>query len=279
MFDCHIPDYAFQRGAVCRLHGVKRFVIGKSLCGRSIFAVRIGCTGPLSLIAGGFHGMEYLTVLSVLRFAAECAEKPELLGGKSVMLVPCVNPDGTEIALHGAKAACRFQRLVQKTGESSRWQANARGVDINHNFNAGWQEVKRREIAAGITKPSPTRFGGCFPESEPETRALTALCRQYHFARVLALHSQGREIYWDFGKYTPQNCLDLAQRLSDVSGYRVASPEPMAVGGGFKDWFIRCFHRCGITVEMGLGKNPLPLSDFEEEYPLVKNILREYIRY
>ncbi len=96
-------------------------------------------------------------------------------------------------------------------------------------------------------------------------------------SRVLALHSQGREIYWDFGQHTPRESLPLAQKMSVVSGYRVASPEPMATGGGFKDWFISRFHRCGFTVEMGLGQNPLPLRDFEAEYPLVKAILLTFL--
>ena len=30
--------------------------------------------------------------------------------------------------------------------------------------------------------------------------------------------------------------------------------------GGFKDWFIDCFHRPGFTIEAGKGKNPLPFS-------------------
>lgn len=282
MFDVPIPDYRFQSNEIRRLKkycNIKVLSIGKSLCGRSIFAVKIGNAKHPPLIAGGFHGMEYLTVLSVLQFAAECAEDSALIGERGAVFVPCVNPDGTEIVLHGAKAACRFEQFVHCTGNSNRWQANARGVDINHNFNAGWKTVKCREIKAGITQPSATRFGGSCPESEPETKALTALCRRIPFSRVLALHSQGREIYWDFGKCTPSECLALAERLSAVSGYAVASPDPMAIGGGFKDWFISEFHRCGITVEMGLGKNPLPLSDFNSEYPAVRGILREFIVY
>ena len=150
-------------------------------------------------------------------------------------------------------------------------------MDINHNFDADWENVKRRERETGIFNPEPTRFGGCCPESEPETRALTRLCRKNRFLRVLALHSQGREIYWNFGDCTPAECKSLAEKMASVSGYKVASPEPLAVGGGFKDWFIAAFHRCGYTVEMGLGKNPLPLSDFETEYPAVERVLSEFL--
>ena len=119
------PDYAFQRRIIGELSAKCRvFSIGKSGCGREIFALQFGKAKNCPLLAAGFHGMEYLTVLAALSFAQE------LLPDKSVCIVPCVNPDGTEIALHGT------------TEEERRWQANARGVDINHNFNAGWQEMQ-----------------------------------------------------------------------------------------------------------------------------------------
>ena len=35
---------------------------------------------------------------------------------------------------------------------------------------------------------------------------------------------------------------------------------------GYKDWFIQNFNRPGYTVEVGLGENPLPVSDFERIY-------------
>lgn len=268
------PDYLSQVKAVRRLaeqRHVRVRVIGKSLCGRNIYAVICGgANGCRPLIAAGFHGMEWLTVAAALRYARECAA--------DAVIVPCVNPDGVEIALHSAAAACHWQPFVAATGDAARWQANARGVDINHNFNADWHNVKRREREAGITRPCATRFGGSRPESEPETRALTRLCRHKHIARVLALHSQGREIYWDFGSCTPPGCRALAEAMSAVSGYAVSSPAPTATGGGFKDWFIAAFHRCGFTVEMGLGKNPLPREQLATEYPRVKALLDVFVR-
>ena len=70
------------------------------------------------------------------------------------------------------------------------WQANSRGVDINHNFDAKWQMV--------VDKPSPSKYGGEYAESEPETRAITEFVRKEQFDMLLAFHSQGREIYYDF---------------------------------------------------------------------------------
>lgn len=264
------PDYRYQKKRVKKLSSRHRAkVIGKSLCGRSIFAIYIGSNACPPLIAAGFHGSEYLTVSAALRFAEECEE--------SAVIVPCVNPDGTEISLRGAQAAGGYEPFVSYALHGDYWQANARGVDINRNFNADWQNVKKRERQAGIFIPCASRYGGSRPESEPETIALTRLCRSHRFSRVLALHSQGREIYWDFGDCTPPDCRSLAESMGEVSGYKTAEPEPLAAGGGFKDWFIQAFRRCGFTVEIGLGKNPLPLGDFETEYPRIRALLQVFV--
>ena len=283
--DCRAREKIID--AICNKYDfVKRRCIGKSLCGRYIEALHIGNTKNRVLYCGGFHGSEYQTVLALLKFLEECCEsikKGTSVGGHGVgerlrirglTVVPCVNPDGVEIALNGSETAHSFKRLVDEASDNiHKWQANARGVDINHNFNAGWCELKRREIDRNIVSPASTRFGGNCPESEPETRAVTALCRKINFERAIALHSQGREIYCSFGKHTPMLSFRLASMLSQVSGYNIAFPEDIATGGGFKDWFIEYFHRPALTVEMGLGENPLPLSDFESEYKILRKIL------
>lgn len=285
-----LPDYQARKkiiSEICEKYAsVKRYYIGKSVCGRCIDALHIGNTKHRVLYCGGFHGSEYQTVLALLKFAEECGasiKSDKKVGGYSIgdflkirglTIIPCVNPDGVEIAINGSEAALKYKTLVDNiTKETRKWQANAKGVDINHNFNAGWCELKKREISRGITSPASTRFGGNCPESEPETRALTSLCRSFDFERALALHSQGREIYCSFGKHTPVLSFRLASVFSQASGYNIAFPEDIATGGGFKDWFIEYFRRPALTVEMGLGENPLPLSDFESEYEILRKIL------
>ena len=39
-----------------------------------------------------------------------------------------------------------------------------------------------------------------------------------------------------------------------------------AAYGGCKDWFISEFGRMGFTVEVGLGRNPLPMEQLDEIY-------------
>ena len=137
--------------------------------------------------------------------------------------------------------------------------------------------LKQLELKNNIKCPAPTRFGGNHPESEPETKALTTLCRNIDFERAIALHSQGREIYCSFGRHTPVLSFRLASMFSQASGYNIAFPEEIATGGGFKDWFITEFRRPGFTIELGTGKNPLPAADAEKIYMRVRKMLMLFI--
>lgn len=278
-----LPDFDSRKNAeeylMKKYPFLSKQIVGKSLCDRPIYAYSIGETQNSTLYAGAFHGMEWLTSLVLIKFLDDCCNsylnKQELMFFRiydflqisGLTVIPCVNPDGVEIQLKGSKGAGQYKRFVESvTSHTKKWQANAGGVDLNHNFNAGWKELKRLEIKNKITKPGPTRYGGKAPESQPETAGIVSFCKANNFNKAFAFHSQGREIYWDYGKNTPQKSLCMAGILADAAGYTVSKPLGLAVGGGFKDWFISYFKKPAFTVEIGLGENPLPLRDFEEEY-------------
>ena len=261
--------------------------IGKSLLGKDLYRLELGNPQNEVLYAGAFHGMEWITTLILLNFAYQLCYALEnhlrlqsvdifhTLEQTGISIIPCVNPDGVDIMLHGAEAAGNFFSLVQEIsgGDTERWQANARGVDLNHNFNAGWFFLRNLENAAGITGPAATRYGGTAPESEPESAALARLCRHTCFRFAIAFHSQGEEIYYHYGSRTPKRSLSMAKALSAFSGYRLSEPEGLASMGGFKDWFIDRLMRPAFTVEVGLGKNPLPIEDFWKIYPRLEPML------
>ncbi len=270
-YDYRARQKALQ--ALCRQYGfLQKAVIGKSCAGREIAVYRMGTANQYSLLAAAFHGSEHITSVVLMMLMEELAHAVSLDGmaggfnirkklqNRSILFVPCVNPDGCEISLYGGIAAGTWRRTIEKTGgqDLTHWNANLRGVDINHNFNAGWRELRQKECAAGIYGPGPTRFGGRSPESEPETRAIVKLCRALTICRAAALHTQGEVIYWEYGNNTPPCSLGLAQALGKVSGYHPEAPCDLATGGGFKDWFIQEFCRPGFTFELGKGQNPLP---------------------
>lgn len=234
------------------------FSIGKSVEGRELFALKVGRGGKKLFLNGAHHGTEQLTAKVLVAFARELAKAPP--EGKSFYIVPMVNPDGVEIAASG-----RY------------WQANARGVDLNHNYDALWSLSKKSEQKHGIFKPGPTRFGGEFPESEPESRAVADFTRQNRFDATFALHSQGEVIYYDFCGYAPDGTNEYLERFEARSRYRRDTPSGIAAYGGYKDWFIKIFKKPGFTIEIGKGENPLPDDAFDEVYRGVLPVLQSLI--
>lgn len=197
------------------------------------------------------------------------------LPNRGLTVVPCLNPDGTAICRVGENSAGELADFVKRasSGDHTQWQANAVGVDINHNFNADWENVKKCERENGILIPCPSKFGGDFPESEPETKAITSYCRNHNIRHAIAFHSQGEEIYYTFGENTPKRSHELAQIMADLSSYTLSEPTGTAVGGGLKDWIIEELHRPAFTIEVGLGKNPLPDSDLDSIYERLEEML------
>lgn len=278
-------DYGVMHGLVSALRGryaaLRLMVVGRSLLGREIPALVLGEGADTRvLMAAAFHGQEWLTTLCALRLCEEMcshlrAELPlcgvsltRALQGRQVWFVPMCNPDGVEIARYGSVAAGAFAATAARMGADTPgvWRGNARGVDINSNFNAGWEEMQALAQKSG-------KNCGESPESEPETRAMADLCRRVSFRHAVALHTQGEEIYWRYGEHTPPQSRLMAQVLSSVSGYVVADPSESAAHGGFKDWFIDYFARPAFTLELGLGKNPLPIREFECIYQKAREML------
>ena len=236
------------------------YSIGKSVGGKELCAIKIGNGSRKVFLNGCHHGMEWLTAKILIEFAKRISCEPSDMSA-TVYIVPMVNPDGVEIS-----------------ASVDGWQANANGVDLNHNYDALWELSKQTELSYGIAEPGATRFGGDFPESEPETRAVANFTRQNKFDAAFALHSQGRVIYYDFCGIVPSGTEDYLKRFEQVSNYVRDIPDGIASYGGFKDWFIKKFKKPAFTIEVGKGKNPLPLSDFDKVYSEILPILYEAIK-
>ena len=262
-------------------------VIGKSLVGREIPMLTIGSGKKSLLIVGAHHGMESITSLLSIKYAEEYSrliKDREKISGisadlifseRKVYIVPMLNPDGTELHAKGRDTLNPMtERLnAMSGGDYSNWQANGRGVDLNHNYNAGFEEYKKLEPTLGIFGGGATRYSGEYPESEPETSSLCAFIRATEPSMLIALHSQGEEIYADYNGVFPLKGKIIADRLASLSGYTLAKPEPAACFGGLKDWFILEYNRPAFTIECGKGKNPLPIEDAGVIYSRIRKAL------
>ena len=259
----------------------------KTACGRDIPIIKLGRASEYVFVSAAFHGSEYITTNILLHFIEEVAKSiaqnielggfnmRKVMMGRGVIFMPLVNVDGVEINHYGPSAAQAFAALVERAskGDTTHWNANARGVDINHNFNADWDRLHKAEQEMGIFGPSPTRYGGHCPESESETAAVVKLCRTYKMRHAIALHSQGEVIYWDYKDKNPPRAKKMAEIMATTSGYTLDEAKGIAEGGGFKDWFISEFNRPAFTVEVGRGENPLPIESASEIYNKIREML------
>ena len=259
----------------------------KSLLGKEIYAFVIGEGSRNVLYVGGTHGTEWLTSLVLLKFCENilsCTQNKDMMAGYCIsdilkdvklIIIPELNPDGIEIAIRGSSACEKYtkENVDICNGDFKVWSANARGVDINHNFNADWYTLRDFERQQGICEPSPRRFGGLYPESEPETKAITRICRNIPVDLLMSFHSQGEEIYYEYGKNTPVKSYTIAQALAGVSKYTLVKNEGHAASGGLKDWFIEEFMKPAFTIEIGKGVNPLPVSQLDDIYNRLESLM------
>ncbi len=58
----------------------------------------------------------------------------------------------------------------------------------------------------------------------------------------------------------------IGEQFAKASGYKLGKTTGIASYAGYKDWFIQDYRRPGYTVEVGLGKTPLPLTQFDQIY-------------
>mgnify|MGYP004473031521 FL=1 len=54
--------------------------------------------------------------------------------------------------------------------------------------------------------------------------------------------------------------------MQSLVGYTLADVPYESSFAGYKDWFLQQYRRPGYTIEAGIGKSPLPLSQFEQIY-------------
>lgn len=273
-------DYDIMMNDIRRLLAVYPFLqtapIGNSVLKREIPEILVGSGTKRVHYNASFHANEWITTPIILTFLNDyllsLTNQTTIRGlftfpfyqQTTLSIVPMVNPDGVNLVLNGPPAnepwRSRVVELNNGSLDFSDWKANIRGVDLNDQFPANWD----RERARNPKYPGPRDYGGERPLSEPEAIAIADLTRRRDFARVLALHTQGEVIYWGYENLEPPESEVLVNEFSRVSGYE--SVQTIESYAGYKDWFIQEWRRPGFTVELGSGKNPLPLDQFDEIY-------------
>ena len=260
-------------------------ILTKTAFGRPMKALVIGSGERKVLFTAAHHGNEWSTAPLLLKLIEELAEGITV-GGKlwgvdartiqkaaTIHTVAMVDPDGVDLVTGGIapgtleyasaeSLAARYPGIPFPDG----WKANLLGVDLNLQYPAGWLMAREIKFAAGYTRPGPRDYVGRAPLSQRESKALAEYTRQVDPQLVLAYHTQGKAIYWQFRDCQVPGAQALAREFARVSGYRMEDTPYESSFAGYKDWFIQAFRRPGFTIEAGTGTNPLPLSQFDTIY-------------
>lgn len=237
-----------------------RLSIGKSEFGREIFCVHRGSIdGPQVIITAGIHARECYTALVVTEQIARAAA----LTGGGVYFVPLVNPDGAAFFTEGDTSGSEF--LAEHVAERYEWKANARGVDLNTNFDANFGSG-----ALNRNYPASHGYIGEYPLSAKESAALAAFTLEARPSFTVSYHCMGGELYWEFFQRGAARARDdalaqkIARRLSldKVDGH-------LNSAGGYKDWCVQSLGIPAVTLELiRSGYHPFPPSAFEPDIEL-----------
>ena len=114
--------------------------------------------------------------------------------------------------------------------------------------------------------PAPRDFVGFGPLTELESLAIYNFTLMHDFRLVIAYHTQGKEIYWNFQNINPPQGYEIGTKFANVSGYILTDVPYNSSFAGYKDWFIQNYNRPGYTIEAGIGENPLPIEQFDDIY-------------
>lgn len=270
---------------VARYPFLRSQVLTETGRGRKIRTLVLGNGKRKVIYSASHHANEWITTPVLLKFAEEFAQALEsggeifgvpasdLAARATVYMVPMVNPDGVALVTgeigpgdRGYERAAEIESNFPEIPFPAGWKANLAGVDLNLQYPAKWLRAREIKFAQGYDRPAPRDYVGRAPLNQPESRAMAGYTEYIDPDLVLAYHAQGREIYWTFLDYEIPGARELGERFAQVSGYTLAAPPEQSSYAGYKDWFIQAFRRPGYTIEVGLGENPLPLSQFDEIY-------------
>jgi hypothetical protein len=250
--------------------------IGTSCSGEPLWAFAVDPTGPrraTTFVMAGLHAMEHVGVATAVTLLERAAAPSSPWRSHRLVVVPMANPDGfrqVEADLTGG--ARRFRR------------ANARGVDLNRNFAAFWDDrYYLNRLVGRIFSP------GEGPLSEPETRAIDGLLAGERPAYAVSLHAFGEWIFTPYAgsRRSPPDHDRLIQIASAMAAaqphrpYRVLQlarrSRLFQARGAEIDHFYERHGALSFLIEIGAGprlREPptwfLPYGWFTPPAPLVQ---------
>ncbi len=199
-------------------------VFARSVENRPIRMFDIGSGPNVTLLIGGIHGDEPLTVQLLGRLVEDIKVTRMQDKNKRIVIVPLLNPDG-------------FSR---------RTRTNANGTDINRNFPTDdWRS----------SYSSKRHNPGKYPASEPETRAVIDLCKKIKPCKIVALHSPMKLVNYDGPAES------LARLMAQANGYPVKNYIGYKTPGSIGTFYGKERKIPVITLELASSRSDVAWKD------------------
>lgn len=261
-------------------------VIGTSPDERDLYEVIIGNPDADKhlIVLANLHAREYMTTqLSMKQIEYYLNNYNSRINGIKVSdvceevaihILPSCNPDGTAISQFGFDAIKNNKlrrNLYRMGGEALRWKANARGVDLNQNWNVKF-EIHGKKGQSG--------YSGKKPASEPEVKAiLKVISRAKEKGKIVGFvsyHSSGEVIYGRYAASLSNEMKTTIDEMNEIAvgqtGYLLCGSTDIACNQS-REYLMYRRSIPGITIEIGTGSSPLPSSQFPVTWNKNRNLV------
>jgi g-D-glutamyl-meso-diaminopimelate peptidase len=214
---------------------------------------------------GAMHGREHFTAW-LLMALTDFALSMGYTDSVCYHIIPMSNPDGVCISQSGLLDAMQTKiyetdlmagyTTADSVTYARQWKANAMGIDLNRNFESGW------EVSLERADPSSEKHRGSKAFSAVESRALRDYTKAFPFNATISVHSHGSVIYYQYGNKQPVNDLSysLALAAQAATGYTPLTYDG-TTGAGYKDWAMDALGIPSLTLEIGCYSTPLEQRD------------------
>lgn len=152
-------------------------IIGNSVLNKPIYCIKIGIGSKQVFYSASFHANESITSLLLMKFIEDfCTTYTNnqnfygysahtLFNNYSIFIAPMVNPDGADLVNGNLSTKSSYYIKAKNISRKfpgipfpDGWKANIRGVDLNLQFPAGWENSKKIKFSQGFTRTKSKRF-------------------------------------------------------------------------------------------------------------------------
>jgi len=255
---------------------------GKSYQGRAIPVVTFG--NPTAqqkvMIQSAIHAREYLSAQLVMAMLEHYAKNystgsyqgrslRDLFQQVGLVILPMVNPDGVEIAQKGEKGAKTedvrlwIRQHTQAGVSHTQIKSNARGVDLNRNFQNGFGKDRKVKWNKDYS-----HYPGEYPHSEIESQLLLTIAQEHNYVCFLNYHTCGNLVYYgckNASERVNTKALKMSQLIKRHTGFPLYGPTTSPECGSWADEVEVLYGRPSATIELGT-RNPVPIAEFSDLY-------------